>query len=665
LKITKISFIDFKHFNDQEIYFKDGINALIGENNAGKTSILHAIAALFNISFGGEIRLDFPSKLKEPSFTTRIEIYISLTRAEWKNLFGLKQIYVNINDRLSDDVWDKIISCIVENEFSLPLRLEIDVISDENRNVRRGGITQQEIEIYQKINSHIVPAVVGSTEVKDRILENKIITNFNSIIMRCINNPNELPFKPLIIYPYLSEFRRNEPYISYSQLQNKVRGDYKNINVRSQLFHLKRVDPNAFQEFKEKMESNFKGIENVDVILEHYIGNFELILDSFRRDITLYGGGTQTFAQLFSIISLEEVSIVLIDEPDAHLHANLIKNFVRYLKELAKSKQIIITTHLPNIIDNLSPTSIISLELINGKSIVSRPKDETELHANMAQMGLLPSNYKRDLLKRADVILFVEGKKDINLLSDFIDRIKNKSEELVKIPKIEYLEIGKRHLADLNKMKKGLLQYLEGKKIVYIRDRDEDSPETIRQIKNFDGLIAHIWEYRQIESYLLDTNILVKIIIDKKKLNDPNFKEISDKVKEIIENECNIQHGKLFRDYIFNRIREDMPDRERDIYLPPTLSINETAQIIKSDIIAKGVERYFSKISDERTSEWVREYKQKWETNAKFMINAKYILTRIRRDFNVSFEDKDIISYLDSIPEEIQMVIKNKIFDQN
>jgi len=665
LKIIKISLINFKHFNDQEIFFKNGINALIGENNAGKTSILHAIAALFDIPFGGEIQFDFPSKLKEPPFTTRIEIEISLTRLEWKNLIRLKQIYVNINDRLSDDIWDKIISCIEENEFSIPFRLEIDVISDENRRVKRGGMTQQEIEIYQKIESYIIPVVVGSTKVEDRILtyKNKIIANFNSIIIRCINNPNELPFKPLIIYPYLSEFQRREPYLSYSQLQNKLRSDYKNINVRSQLFHLKRTDPNVFQEFKERMEVNFQGIENVDVILEHYTGNFELILDSFKRDITLYGGGTQTFAQLFSIISLKEVSIVLIDEPDAHLHASLINNFVRYLKELAKLKQIIITTHLANLIDNLSPTSIISLKLINGKSMRGNPKDETELYANMAQMGLLPSNYQRDLLKGADVIVFVEGKKDIKFLNDFIDRIKSESGESVRIPKIEYLEIGKRYPSDLNKMKKGLLQYLKGKKIIYIRDRDEDSPKIIQQIKDFNGLIAYIWEYRQIESYLLDTKALVKIIIDKKKLNDSHFKEISDNVEEIIKNECGIQHGKLIRDYIFNRIRDDTPDREREIYLPPKSSIDETIQIIEDNIIAKGFKRHFSEIRTERITDWVREYKQKWETNAKFMTNAKDVLTRIRREFDACFEDKDIITYMDSLPEEIQMVIKNKILD--
>ena len=47
---------------------------LFGPGGVGKTSIIQAIAAIFNITFGGSIENDFPSKLINPPFTTRIEI---------------------------------------------------------------------------------------------------------------------------------------------------------------------------------------------------------------------------------------------------------------------------------------------------------------------------------------------------------------------------------------------------------------------------------------------------------------------------------------------------------------------------------------------------------------------------------------------------------------
>jgi len=46
------------------------------------------------------------------------------------------------------------------------------------------------------------------------------------------------------------------------------------------------------------------------------------------------------------------------------------------------------------------------------------------------------------------------------------------------------------------------------------------------------------------------------------------------------------------------------------------------------------------------------------------MLIPQFLIRRlIRREFDACFEDKDIITYMDSLPEEIQMVIKNKILD--
>ena len=196
MKIKKISLINFKHFKDQEIEFQEGLNALIGENNAGKTSIIHAIAAVFNIPFGGNIEFDFPSKLRNPSFTTRIEIDVLLSQEEWKTLIRLREIDVNLNSRLDDKVWDKIISYIEENNLSLKFRLDIQVINENQRQLRRGNISHQKIVFFQRIDSEIVPAIIGSGDIENQNFAHKIRVNFNSIILNTMNNPQNLPFKP-------------------------------------------------------------------------------------------------------------------------------------------------------------------------------------------------------------------------------------------------------------------------------------------------------------------------------------------------------------------------------------------------------------------------------------------------------------------------------------
>ncbi len=83
LKISKLRFKNFKHFKDGEIDFNNGINALVGENNAGKTSILLAIESIFSANYDNEIKYDFPSLDQEGTFTTHITLEISLSAREW------------------------------------------------------------------------------------------------------------------------------------------------------------------------------------------------------------------------------------------------------------------------------------------------------------------------------------------------------------------------------------------------------------------------------------------------------------------------------------------------------------------------------------------------------------------------------------------------------
>ena len=49
--LSKLTIINFRNFRNSEIFFNDGINVIIGHNNAGKTNLLKALALV--ISFQG------------------------------------------------------------------------------------------------------------------------------------------------------------------------------------------------------------------------------------------------------------------------------------------------------------------------------------------------------------------------------------------------------------------------------------------------------------------------------------------------------------------------------------------------------------------------------------------------------------------------------------
>lgn len=662
MKILKLILSNFKHFEDQTIEFNDDINVLIGENNAGKTSIIQAIAAVFEIPFGGNIENEFPTKLIDPPFTTRVEIEVAFTKDELIILRGIKNIDVAQNRRFNDQEWDKIISFIIENNLSFRLRLNIEVVNKNTTQLRRGGLKREDLEIYSRVDEIREIIKEFNEDLDHNYVMNKISVNLNQILLNSINNPQNLPFKPLVLFPFLSEFRSSENFISYINLQQNLKGSYRHHNVRAQLFHLKMKNPKAFTEFKKRMEANFRGIKDVSIEFDFDTGYFNLILDSFGRDITLYGGGTQTFAQIFSIIGFEDYSIILIDEPDAHLHASLAENFVEYLKELSISKQIVFTTHLPNIINIIPTENIISLKLETGKSIHDKLAIETDIYSELSKMGILPSTYDRELLKRADIVIFTEGKTDKPILMGFLKKYQKLATSDLIYPKIEFLPIGKIYSSDLNKMKTGIMSFLKDKRFLYIRDRDEDSPEEIQRIVEFDGFPVHVWKFRQIESYLLDISALTDLIISKRK--SLGLEETRDQIKQIISDEERKQFGILIHDYIDNRMREELTTPERKIDINPSSNIDEITSKIHDALIAKKAITHIGSMEKNKIYEGVNDYLINWREYSIFMINAKEVLSEIRKNFDLNFQNSDIISYLENIPEEIEGIIKNHIIKE-
>jgi len=655
MKISRVSFTNYKHFEDQEIVLKDGINAIIGENNSGKTSILHAIAAVFNLNTGLNIEEDFPSKLKTGSFTTRIELDVEFNEQEWMNLVELRTLDIPFNQKIEGEKWKEIISFLVENQISLTLRMEIQVVPNSRNQRRWGQMQKNELQLYK-----CLPKLYEKVPDLDK---SKVMNNFDRIFFNAyINNPQNIPFKPYLIFPYLGEFNRNEKYFGYYDLQQKIRQNTQNIPIRAQLYHLKREDPTAFSQFQERMKMIFKSIDKVNVILDDYSGNFVLTLDEYKRDITTYGGGTQTFAKIFSLINYKDETIILLDEPDAHLHASLSKNFYDYLSELSKNKQIIFTTHLPNLIDEIPYNSIISAKIVNNTAVVKWIERKQELFDLLEKMGLKPTNYQLQLIEEAEKIILVEGPTDIKFLKRFIEKLNEVEDIDLDTSKIQFLPIKKLNAAHLNKIMDGLISLFRNKNFVYIRDRDEDSEEEIKRITNFSQFHVYIWQKRQIESYLLDKDAISSLIASQKSNSANQITNLVKKIEEIINDEIKSQYGRRLYDYVESSLRENRDKPEKEISINQNEEIDEQAKIMKQALFQRGIITDFQHIELSILKEIIKEYNLKWKEHAIDMIDAKKLIKRIRREMNSNFQEIDIINYMSEVPSEIKYVLMDIIF---
>ena len=318
MKLKSIKFENFRHFHDQIFEFKSGINALIGDNNAGKTSLLFAIAGVFGLPYGGTPINDFPTKFKKPPFTTRVEIEVLFTKKQWTDLIQIRNIDVNLNQRFKLEDVEIIANVLATSKTPLQLRMDIESINNVNIHLKYGNYEREKIKI---LKPDLISKFFSKFEEKNRLKSiNEFTAKYNAnllpIINQYINKPPNLPYKPIILLPYLSELNQIEKFLSYQELQSRQTSQgYKGHLIKTRLFHLKRTNEKEFFNFKTRLEENFPSVENVNIDLNYETGNIDLYLDKFERDLSIYGGGTQSFTKIFSTISFQEVDLVLIKWP--------------------------------------------------------------------------------------------------------------------------------------------------------------------------------------------------------------------------------------------------------------------------------------------------------------------------------------------------------------
>lgn len=89
--ISKIHIKGYRNFKDSEIIFREGINVIIGPNNAGKSNLLRALDLVLNtdtvkkLSFYDFCRNCTLPELKQSAPNVRISVYFSESEGEVSN----------------------------------------------------------------------------------------------------------------------------------------------------------------------------------------------------------------------------------------------------------------------------------------------------------------------------------------------------------------------------------------------------------------------------------------------------------------------------------------------------------------------------------------------------------------------------------------------------
>lgn len=129
-------------------------------------------------------------------------------------------------------------------------------------------------------------------------------------------------------------------------------------------------------------------------------------------DISSGGSGFHQVLMLLAFFYARPSTVLLLDEPDAHLHVVLQKQIYDLLRRVSVERgcQLVMATHSEVLIDGTSPEAVLSF--LGEPHRLVEPFDRSRLreaHKRLSAMDLL-------LAEQARAILYLEGETDYNLL---------------------------------------------------------------------------------------------------------------------------------------------------------------------------------------------------------------------------------------------------------
>lgn len=369
MKIKSVSIKHFRGIENLSSFDLKNLSMLIGDNGTSKTTILEAINYCLSPSFlSGRIKhTDFYNGIDEPieitlQFDTTFKALLPDGYAKQEVECNSVSLKVKKRDRATnskafsdmvvvehyvipiappkkEDAWE-VIRKTTEKKFTFDKRLLSFPVETEGYIKSYYYGKNREKQLQSGFNSSI----------------SSVYDDFNWRFMKEIRKEKERQTEPQIS-TFFSRKQAIENEINSKIDEKAVEKTFRSLNTKLSDFGLDNIGV-----------SFFDGNAPFDTaFLNHRMEDLEI-------PVSQLGSGIEMIISLLFLETLASLSkenfIVIIDEPELHLHPLLQNKFINYLLELSNRNQVIISTHSPYFFKNcISNTNV---ELLISKKISSQ-----------------------------------------------------------------------------------------------------------------------------------------------------------------------------------------------------------------------------------------------------------------------------------------------------
>jgi ABC-type cobalamin/Fe3+-siderophores transport system ATPase subunit len=247
----------------------------------------------------------------------------------------------------------------------------------------------------------------------------------------------------------MSGISTNEDKLTQGSIERKL-GEGKTAEVLRNICyeilypdspHPKGYDP------EEKWLKLCKGVKSMfgaDLLKPEFIKvtgliQLEYMEDKIRYDISSGGRGFQQTLLLLSYMYANPNTILLLDEPDAHLEVIRQREAFQLINQVANdmNSQLIIASHSEVVLDEAAEVSKV-IALIENKVFElnesSSPQKIRYIKKTLTEIGW----EKYYLARSKKHVLYLEGSTDLQMLLHFANKLNHKAEPLLRVANVQY-----------------------------------------------------------------------------------------------------------------------------------------------------------------------------------------------------------------------------------
>ncbi|WP_439832730.1 ATP-dependent nuclease [Aeromonas caviae] len=355
-----IELSNFKKFNEINVDLNEkGLTLISGVNNSGKTSLLHALAVweyakILLINYRGNESLleDYDVDKKGLGIAPESFSPISIPSLKylWKDqrTNGSYQLKIKVGWKGTDNInlYLEIAYTLNGNNFAIKK-------SDSNLSVDDKIPTIAYLPPFGGMNEN--ESLLSKADRRKLIGKGQA----GSVIRNLLLDLHEAHEKTI-------ETKKNELFPNRQRLNQADQDRLKEIStewrqlksILAEVFHVHLYVHDFDSQFH-----NFISVDVLDLVKNHETQTKERN-NSSKRDLMVEGSGFLQWLSVFALALDKSNDVLLLDEPDAHLHSSLQSLLMEKLENICEenSKQILMVSHSSELIKAIDYQKVLHVE---------------------------------------------------------------------------------------------------------------------------------------------------------------------------------------------------------------------------------------------------------------------------------------------------------------